>query len=85
MGKDSAILKSVAGRAVIKGIIGLDAGADRKTETGRKTYGRVQGSIEKYSRSWQAAFDYVAGTGGRSKLSAGTEIISARLCGLFLL
>lgn len=26
----------------------------------------------------------MSGTGGRSKLSAGTEIISARLCGLYL-
>ena len=49
--KDCTVSESAAGRAVIKDIIGPDAGADRKTETGRKTYGRVQGSIKKHSRS----------------------------------
>lgn len=49
MGKDSAILKSVAGRAVITGIIRPDAGIDKKAEAGRKTYGRVQGGIKKHS------------------------------------
>ena len=42
MGKDSTILKSVAGRAVIEGIICPNAGTDRKAEAGGKTYGRMQ-------------------------------------------
>ena len=55
MGKDSAILKSVAGRAVIKGVIYTDAGTGRKAETDGKTYGRLQGYIGKHPGGWQAA------------------------------
>ena len=50
MGKDSAIPKSVAGRAVIEGIICPNAGVGKKAEAGGKTYGRVQGDIKKHFR-----------------------------------
>jgi hypothetical protein len=84
MGKDSAIFEPIAGRAVIKGVICTDAGTGGKAEADGKTYGGLQGGIGKHPGGWQAASGSMAGTDGRSKLSAGTEIISARLCRLYL-